>query len=46
MLNYAETLKLMEAEGWERVHESNTHIFFVKRLSDGSFARNAVEYKR
>lgn len=46
MLNYAETLKLMEAEGWARVHESNTHIFFVKRLSNGNFARKTVEYKR
>lgn len=44
MKNYAETIEMMELEGWFRVHENNTHIFFYKRLADGSFAKKSVEY--
>ena len=45
MKNYNETIKEMEANGWFRVHESNTHIFFAKRTSDGLFIRTAVAYE-
>ena len=44
MKNYEETIKMMEADGWFRVHETTTHIFFYKRLADGSFAKKTIEY--
>ena len=44
MKNYAETIEMMELAGWFRVHETNTHIFFCKRMADGSFANKSVEY--
>jgi predicted RNA binding protein YcfA (HicA-like mRNA interferase family) len=46
MKNYEETIKMMEADGWFRVNESKTHIFFCKRLVDGNFARKTVEYSK
>ena len=46
MKNYEETIKTMEAEGWFRVWETASHIFFCKRLADGRFARKSVEYKK
>ena len=44
MKTYTETIKEMEAKGWFRVWESTTHIFFAKRMADGSFDRVTVEY--
>jgi predicted RNA binding protein YcfA (HicA-like mRNA interferase family) len=46
MKNYNETIKEMESNGWFRISESNTHIFFVKRTSDGYFIRTAIEYAK
>ena len=46
MKTYNETIQAMEQAGWFRVHETTTHIFFVKRAADGSFMRTAVEYMR
>lgn len=46
MKGYAETIKEMEAKGWFRVHENNSHIFFAKRIADGTFERTSVEYTK
>lgn len=46
MKNYEETIKMMEADGWFRVNESKTHIFFYKRLSNGNFSTKTVEYSK
>ena len=45
MKTYDETIKEMETDRWFRVHETNTHIFFYRRMADGSFERTSVEYK-
>jgi len=46
MKNYNETIKMMEADGWFRVHETSTHIFFYKRMPHGGFAKTCVEYSK
>ena len=43
--SYNETIAEMENKGWFRVSETRTHIFFYKRMADGSFARCTMEYK-
>lgn len=44
MKNYIETIEMMKNLGWSRVHETKSHIFFVRRMSNGCFERKTVEY--
>lgn len=42
--SYEEVLKREEVNGWFRYNESNTHIFFAKRMASGEFSYKSVEY--
>ena len=44
-MTYNEVIKRESTDGWFRVSENLTHIFFYRRLADGGYERKVVRYE-